>query len=346
MKNFSLPKSSTVVSQLERRDIKKGQPMTSAKLKMFLAQVHDGTWSQKQMLAESAALLKALEEKEEEDEEQVHMDYTSKQLEGLRKKYQSIVTVISTFMVKHGQWGTYSEESPDLDLPTHLLSDGEEEEQLTGIPMSVKCCSQIHKLLNSKEDLKRSKTGGFGRVWPSHFSRYCHFRTSMTDEEIHAVWVKDQKQVKKLVDRDTARKASMEAAVTQVHFAEEAIKNGSVVETVSGVINTASFLAKDYLDECIQHRESDRDLDREGHLASLLTAIDRIQMASMANALNEIAGFGMVDVATRKVHAGIRTLRLQTAKAVLSQSDLGKMERLLTEIPVIADALFEGGLTK
>ena len=45
----------------------------------------------------------------------------------------------------------------------------------------------------------------------------------------------------------------MEAAVTQVHLAEEAIKNGAVVETVSGVINTASFLAKDYLDECIQH---------------------------------------------------------------------------------------------
>ena len=40
-------------------------------------------------------------------------------------------------------------------------------------------------------------------------------------------------------------------------------------------------------------------------------------MASMANALNEIAGFGMVNAAARKVHAGIRTLRLQTAKAVL-----------------------------
>ena len=48
-------------------------------------------------------------------------------------------------------------------------------------------------------------------------------------------------------------KASMEGVVTQVHLAEEAIKNGVLVETVLGVINTASFLAKDYLDECIQH---------------------------------------------------------------------------------------------
>ena len=133
------------------------------------------------------------------------------------------------------------------------------------------------------------------------------------DEEVHAVWAKDQKQVKKLVDRETARKASMEAAVTQIHLAE-AIKNGSVVETVSGVINTASFLAKDYLDECIQHLELDRDLHRESLLGSLCTARDRIQMASMANALNEVVGFGMVNAVTRKVHAGIRTLRLQMAK--------------------------------
>ena len=140
------------------------------------------------------------------------------------------------------------------------------------------------------------------------------------------------------------REASMEAEVTQVHLAEEAIKNGSVVETVSGVINTTSFLAKDYLDECIQHLESDRKLDWEGLLAFLCTTRDRVQMASMANALNEIVGFGMVDAATSKVHAGIRAVRLQTAKAVLGQSDLGQMERLLTEIPVTADALFGGGL--
>ena len=65
----------------------------------------------------------------------------------------------------------------------------------------------------------------------------------------------------------------------------------------------------------------------------------------MTNTLNEIADFGMVDAATRKVHAGIRTLCLQMAKAVLGQSDLGQMERLITEIPVTSDALFCGGLT-
>ena len=108
----------------------------------------------------------------------------------------------------------------------------------------------------------------------------------MTDAEVHAVWAKGQKQVKKLIDRYSVCKAAMEASITQVRLAEEAIKNGMVVETISGVINTASFLAKDYLDECIQHLESDRVLDRDGLLGSLWTARDRAQMASMANSLN------------------------------------------------------------
>ena len=91
--------------------------------------------------------------------------------------------------------------------------------------------------------------------------------------------------------------------------------------------------------------ESDRVLDREGQLGSLRTARDRVQMALMANALNEIAGFRMVDAAARSVHAGIRHLRMQTAKAVLGQSDLGQMERLIAEIPVTADVPFGGRLT-
>ena len=113
---------------------------------------------------------------------------------------------------------------------------------------------------------------------------------SMTDEEVHAVWAKDQKQVKKLIDRDTACKVAMEVSITQVLLAEDAINYGMVVETISGVINTASFLAKDYLDECIQHLESDRILDREGLLGSLRRARDRVQMVSMANALKRLPG--------------------------------------------------------
>ena len=69
-------------------------------------------------------------------------------------------------------------------------------------------------------------------VWPCHFQQFCRFRMAMTDAELQAVWGKDEKQVKKLVEKDAKQKASMAASVTQVHLAEVAIKNGTVVETV------------------------------------------------------------------------------------------------------------------
>ena len=62
--------------------------------------------------------------------------------------------------------------------------------------------------------------------------QFCHFCTSMLDMEVCAVWAKDQKQVRKLMDKDVTHKASMETSVTQVCLAEEAIKNGMVVETI------------------------------------------------------------------------------------------------------------------
>ena len=81
-------------------------------------------------------------------------------------------------------------------------------------------------------------------------------------------------------------------------------------------------------------------MDREWLIEALCSPRDRVQMASMANALTEMADFRMVDTASRAVHVGIRNLHLQTAKVILGQSDLGQMERLITEIPVMADSLF------
>ena len=54
-----------------------------------------------------------------------------------------------------------------------------------------------------------------------------------------------------VINKDAARKASIAASVAQVRLAEDAIKNGTMVETVLGVIDTTTFAAKKSLDECI-----------------------------------------------------------------------------------------------
>ena len=46
-------------------------------------------------------------------------------------------------MVEQGQWGMYTEDTPEINMPTHLLSEEEVQDKLTGVPMSVKCCSHM-----------------------------------------------------------------------------------------------------------------------------------------------------------------------------------------------------------
>ena len=115
-------------------------------------------------------------------------------------------------------------------MATHLLREEEVEESLVGVPMSQICCSHMESVLAPKADLKASKTV---QVWPRHFQRFCPFQMAMMGADLQVVWGKDEKQVKKLIEKDAKRKASMAASVLQVHLAEEAIKNGTVVESLT-----------------------------------------------------------------------------------------------------------------
>ena len=142
-----------------------------------------------------------------------------------------------------------------------------------------------------------SKASGLVWVWPWHYTEYCHFLTTMSEQEICTIWSKDDKQMLQVINKDATRKASITASVAQVCLAEDAIKNGTVVETVSGEVDTTTFEAKTGLDECIHPIETARAVDVEWVLETLRTSPDRVQLASLSNALVEMVGFGMVDVA-------------------------------------------------
>ena len=69
-------------------------------------------------------------------------------------------------------------------MPTYLLREEEVEDKLTGVPMSIKCCSHMEKIFSSKADLKVSKADGLVQVWLCHFQQFCQFRTSMLDADL------------------------------------------------------------------------------------------------------------------------------------------------------------------
>ena len=62
----------------------------------------------------------------------------------------------------------------------------------------------------------------------------------MSDQELLTVWRKDEKQMLQVVNKDATYKASIAALVPLVCLVEDAIKNGTVMETVSWV-NTTTF---------------------------------------------------------------------------------------------------------
>ena len=106
----------------------------------------------------------------------------------------------------------------------------------------------------------------------------------MMDEELCTVWSKDECQMLQVVNKDATHKASIAVSVAQVqtwHHGGDSV----------GCYDTSSFLAKESLDKCIHHLQSDQLIDREWLLEMLRTSWDRMQLASVSNALTEMAGW-------------------------------------------------------
>ena len=94
-----------------------------------------------------------------------------------------------------------------------------------------------------------------------------------------------------VVNKDATHKASIVASMAQFNLAEDAIKIGMVVETVSCVIDTATFLAKEGLGEYIHHLQCAWSTDKEWLLETLCTLWDWVQLPLVSKALTEMVVF-------------------------------------------------------
>ena len=79
---------------------------------------------------------------------------------------------------------------------------------------------------------------------------------------------------------------------SQRRLAEDAIKNGTMVETLFGVIDTATFWAKEDLDGCIHHLQSAQSVDRECLLETLRMSRDRGSVGLGVERLDRDGWFG------------------------------------------------------
>ena len=195
------------------------------------------------------------------------MDYITKEVEALQIKYE-VEDAAHTFMVSEGKWSTCEMSSQDINIPTHQIDTSEPERNLWEY-MSRKCCDYIDAVLASQAILKPSKASGLVQICPHHYQEYCHFPTTMSEEKLHTIWSKDDKQVQSLINKDPVRKASIAALIAQMRLMEDTLKNGTAVEMVTEIINDMSIAAKDYISCCIDHVSGEGAMDTDFFLNTL-----------------------------------------------------------------------------
>ena len=81
--------------------------------------------------------------------------------------------------------------------------------------------------------------------------------------------------------------------------------------------------------DMIAQLKDSTDVDIKMILATLCTTHNQTQYTLLANVVIEISARGSINIAAHTVHAGIRNLCVETAKAIFSQNDIGQLERLL-----------------
>ena len=98
-------------------------------------------------------------------------------------------------------------------------------------------------------------------------------------------------------------------------MAEDAIKNGAVVEMVSGVIDDALYDAKHIICLCMDHTKGQELVNMGFILETLKPAHDLCtRLLLVVNFMNKMAGFDMIHVTARAVNSGVCSLWVQTAK--------------------------------
>ena len=96
--------------------------------------------------------------------------------------------------------------------------------------------------------------------------------------------------MRQVINQNASRKGSTVVSAAQIRLAEVAITNGTIVETILDVIDTATFVAKQGMDDCSHHLQSAQSIDEEWVLEMLIAAWDRVQLVLVLNALTEMSG--------------------------------------------------------
>jgi len=98
-----------------------------------------------------------------------------------------------------------------------------------------------------KEDTKTSQANKVLRLWPSHFTGYCSFWTTLSESDLQAFQGATGKDLKKLVTKEPGKKRSIEASLIHAQIGQNTIKCGALIDTMAHVVDEATSQATSML---------------------------------------------------------------------------------------------------
>ena len=194
------------------------------------------------------------------------IDYTSERISALVKEHGLIADQARTFM--EGLTGDEAwphctapkRKSCHPGLPTGS-SDPAVQADKTRISDTV--ATHIDYVMASRDDMKPSQATKVLRLWPAHFADYCLFKPSLEESEIKAFLGTNTKDLDKVVNRNEARKRSIEASRAHAMLGQYSIKYGALVDSMAHVVDAAAGTANSSLDAALDSIRDDVEVDPE-----------------------------------------------------------------------------------
>ncbi len=271
------------------------------------------------------------------------VDYSAEEIKAFIKDHAEIANKAREFMRSaRDPWPSCSSSDKKSSMPSLPLgstSERSERSERLGLPMSSTIATHIDYVMAQRDDVKPSPANKVLRLWPSHFTDYCGFRSSMTDSELEAFQT-SSKDMERLVGKDQARKRAIEASRSLAQMGQSAIKNGALVDSMSHVVDEAAAQTRARIDSAVDSIKYDDKIDQDVLIVTLEQARDASQMVSVINASMNFVGFTSADLGARAVHTAIRALRTEHIKCLLDTDKTEILTQLTRDLPVEAGSLF------
>ena len=262
-----------------------------------------------------------------------------------KKALEEDLTQVRAFMQEANVWEAPLEEEKQRAfqsfLATHSVEDSDDEspDSVMGVPAPDDAIKHVRAIYNTKQpdsDPKHDKSGKkkteedpvapspfaqIVRVWPQTFQELCSVEAAMSREDLDALGISSG-EMDPLLSRANPVPAKKVKSFLESHLksASQSVKLASASLAFAQAVATALNTAREQMTQLLEYisRSSEgEECDPEDLESYIRAALNCCQVASMANAAANTAGFANLDVAARGVHQAVFGVRQQYLFAML-----------------------------